>query len=54
MLRVFPDMRSHNIRRVHEAGLYVTVNFDDPLYFGGYIAWWRVNPVGLSFGANRH
>ena len=37
MLRVFPDMASHNIRRLHEAGLCITVNSDDPPYFGGYI-----------------
>jgi len=37
MLRVFPNMKSHNIRRLHEAGLCVTVNSDDPSYFGGYI-----------------
>jgi adenosine deaminase len=37
MLRVFPDMKSHNIRRLHEAGLCITVNSDDPPYFGGYI-----------------
>jgi adenosine deaminase len=37
MLRVFPDMPSHNIRRLHEAGLCITVNSDDPPYFGGYI-----------------
>src|SRR5882724_8948485 len=37
MLRVFPDMKSHNIRKLHKAGLCVTVNSDDPPYFGGYI-----------------
>lgn len=37
MLRVFPDMTKHNIRRLHEAGLCVSVNSDDPSYFGGYI-----------------
>ena len=37
MLRVFPDMASHNIGKLHEAGLCVTVNSDDPPYFGGYI-----------------
>ena len=37
MLKVFPNMSSHNIRRLHEAGLCVTVNSDDPPYFGGYI-----------------
>jgi adenosine deaminase len=37
MLRLFPDMKSHNIRKLHEAGLCITVNSDDPPYFGGYI-----------------
>jgi adenine deaminase len=37
MLNVFPDMASHNIRRLHDAGLRVTVNSDDPSYFGGYV-----------------
>jgi adenosine deaminase len=37
MLKVFPDMASHNIRRLYEAGLCITVNSDDPPYFGGYI-----------------
>jgi adenine deaminase len=37
MLHVFPDMKSHNIRKLHEAGLCITVNSDDPPYFGGYI-----------------
>jgi adenosine deaminase len=37
MLRVFPDMTAHNIRKLHEAGLCITVNSDDPSYFGGYI-----------------
>jgi adenosine deaminase len=35
--KVFPSMAAHNIRRLHEAGLCVTVNSDDPAYFGGYI-----------------
>lgn len=37
MLRVFPNMQAHNIRRLHEAGLCITVNSDDPPYFGGYL-----------------
>ncbi|MCR0984434.1 adenosine deaminase [Roseomonas populi] len=37
MLRVFPDMAAHNIRRLHEAGLCLTVNSDDPSYFGAYV-----------------
>ena len=36
-LRVFPDMKSHNIRKLYATGLCVTVNSDDPPYFGGYI-----------------
>jgi adenine deaminase len=37
-LRVFPDLRQHNVRRLLERGLLVTINSDDPAYFGGYIA----------------
>jgi adenosine deaminase len=37
MLRVFPDMQSHNIRTLYDAGLHVTINSDDPPYFGGYV-----------------
>ncbi len=37
MLRLFPSMEAHNIRRLHEAGLCITVNSDDPSYFGGYV-----------------
>lgn len=37
MLNVFPDLASHNIFRLHQAGVCVTVNSDDPPYFGGYI-----------------
>lgn len=36
-LRVFPDLRQHNLGRLLAAGLCVTVNSDDPAYFGGYI-----------------
>ncbi len=32
-----PDMASHNILRLLERGLRVTVNSDDPSYFGGYL-----------------
>jgi len=38
MLRVFPQMSAHNIRRLHAAGLCITVNSDDPSYFGGYVS----------------
>ncbi|RYX93512.1 MAG: adenosine deaminase [Comamonadaceae bacterium] len=36
-LCVFPDLESHNLRQLLEAGLAVTVNSDDPAYFGGYM-----------------
>lgn len=36
-LCVFPDLRDHNLPRLLEAGLNVTVNSDDPAYFGGYV-----------------
>jgi adenosine deaminase len=37
-LRVFPRMAEHNLKRMLELGLRVTVNSDDPAYFGGYVA----------------
>ncbi|HVH65770.1 MAG TPA: adenosine deaminase, partial [Candidatus Acidoferrum sp.] len=37
-LRVFPDLRQHNLKRLLQRGLLVTVNSDDPAYFGGYVA----------------
>jgi adenosine deaminase len=36
-LRVFPDLRHHNVGRMLERGLCATINSDDPAYFGGYI-----------------
>jgi adenine deaminase len=37
-LRVFPSMDRHNLKRLLDAGLMVTINSDDPAYFGGYVA----------------
>jgi adenine deaminase len=37
-LRVFRTMADHNLKRLLDRGLCVTVNSDDPAYFGGYIA----------------
>ena len=37
-LQVFSDLRDHNLRRLMEAGVVVTINSDDPAYFGGYVA----------------
>ena len=36
-LCVVGDMRDHNLARLLQAGLAVTVNSDDPAYFGGYM-----------------
>ncbi len=37
-LKVFNDMSEHNILKMLEQGVKVTVNSDDPAYFGGYVA----------------
>ena len=36
-LRVFPSMEKHNLKRLLARGLCVTINSDDPAYFGGYV-----------------
>lgn len=36
-LCVVPELGGHPLRRMLEAGLKVTVNADDPAYFGGYV-----------------
>ena len=36
-LCVFPDLASHNLKQLLDAGLAATVNSDDPAYFGGYM-----------------
>ena len=36
-LRVFDTMADHNVLTLLEQGLNVTVNSDDPAYFGGYL-----------------
>ena len=36
-LCVVPDLREHNVGRLLDAGLCVTLNSDDPAYFGGYL-----------------
>jgi len=36
-LRVFDNMGQHNILHLLDQGLLVTVNADDPSYFGGYL-----------------
>ncbi|MGI9285129.1 MAG: adenosine deaminase [Pseudomonadales bacterium] len=36
-LRIFDGMKDHNILTLLDEGLNVTVNSDDPAYFGGYL-----------------
>ena len=36
-LCVVPDLAQHNLPQLLDAGLRVTVNSDDPAYFGGYV-----------------
>jgi adenine deaminase len=36
-LRVFRTLTEHNLKRLLDLGLRVTVNSDDPAYFGGYV-----------------
>ncbi|HJQ58030.1 MAG TPA: adenosine deaminase [Vineibacter sp.] len=45
MLKVFPALSQHNLARLLRAGLCVTVNSDDPPYFGGYV---NANYTGAS------
>ena len=37
-LKVFDSMEQHNLKKLLNWGICVTVNSDDPAYFGGYIA----------------
>jgi adenine deaminase len=38
MLKVVERMEDHNLKRLLDAGVCVTINSDDPAYFGGYVA----------------
>ena len=46
-LRVFDDLADHPIRQMFEHGLLVTINSDDPAYFGGYM---NENLSAVAFG----
>lgn len=37
-LQVFKELRDHNLKRLMDRGVMVTINSDDPAYFGGYVA----------------
>jgi adenosine deaminase len=52
-LCVFKHIEDHNLKRLLDRGLVVTINSDDPAYFGGYLLDnWRavIRGVGLSGG----
>ncbi|MGI4859481.1 MAG: adenosine deaminase [Janthinobacterium lividum] len=36
-LCVFDDMRKHTLKSLLDAGVAITINSDDPAYFGGYV-----------------
>lgn len=48
-LGVFPSIRQHNLKRLLDAGILVTINSDDPAYFGGYVSY---NYVAVQEGLN--
>jgi adenine deaminase len=48
-LRVVADLRDHNLGSLMARGVAVTINSDDPAYFGGYIAEnYRATALALS------
>ena len=49
-LRVFDRIEDHNLPRLLELGVLVTIHSDDPAYFGGYIGanFAAVRAAGLS------
>lgn len=36
-LGVFKDLKDHSLKRLLDLGLKITINSDDPAYFGGYV-----------------
>lgn len=36
-LKVFDELKDHNLKQLLDKGLRVTINSDDPAYFGGYV-----------------
>jgi adenosine deaminase len=48
-LRVVDDLKKHPLKKLMERGLLVTVNSDDPAYFGGYI---NENFLAVAEGLN--
>ncbi|HEX7602413.1 MAG TPA: adenosine deaminase, partial [Polyangiaceae bacterium] len=51
-LRVVKELSEHNLGRLLHQGVHVTINSDDPAYFGGYIADnYRKTVAALGLGA---
>ncbi len=48
-LRVVDDIKNHPLKKLMDQGLLVTVNSDDPAYFGGYI---NENYMAVAEGLN--
>ena len=36
-LNVFKKLEDHNLKKLLDEGLMITINSDDPAYFGGYL-----------------
>jgi adenosine deaminase len=52
-LRVVESLADHNLKRLLDMALCVTVNSDDPAYFGGYVAEnYRATAAALGLGRN--
>jgi len=52
-LRVFDRLEDHNLKRLLDRGVKVTVNSDDPAYFGGYLTD-NYLAVQQALGLTRH
>jgi adenine deaminase len=51
-LKVFEEMGQHNVLTLLEKGLCITINSDDPAYFGGYLGA-NFEALAQSLGASR-
>ena len=51
-LRAVPELAAHPLRRLVDAGVVVTINSDDPSYFGGYIGDNYAAVASLGFDAD--
>ena len=51
-LQVFSDLSDHNLKRLMDRGVRVTINSDDPAYFGGYVAE-NYSQTARALGLNR-